>query len=180
LGACMNANAPTPGHNGGQERRHTIWRPKEPRNGTKRLRARGGVGSSTCKRKLPSLARRPASPAAARWRGASIAFPLGSKAGASIEGKGSSFSPWWPQAVVHAPVKKGGTARRREGRRQRRGDVEAEEVGTLDDGGSGSSHGRLRSSRRTASNSSCLSSPSPPPLLLRRRCVQGRNLPRGS
>jgi hypothetical protein len=108
-----------------------------------------------------------------RWRGASVAFPLGSKAGASIEGRGRSFSPWWPQVVVQASVKIGGTARRREGRRRRRGDVEAEEVGALDDGGSGSSHGWLRSSRRTASNSSS------PPLLLLSLLSSGGGVDRG-
>jgi hypothetical protein len=47
---------------------------------------------------------------AARWRGESIMFPLGSKAGATTEGMGSSFSPWWSRAVVQASVKKGGAA----------------------------------------------------------------------
>jgi hypothetical protein len=97
----------------------------------------------------PSLARWPASPAAAaRWRGASVAFPLGSKAGAFHKGQGErSFSPWWPRDVVQALVKKGGAARRHGGRQRRCDDVEA---GALDDGGTVSSHGRLRSSRRTA------------------------------
>jgi hypothetical protein len=51
---------------------------------------------------------------------------------------------------VQELVKKGGATRRRGGRRQWRDDVEAVEASALDDGGTGSSHGRLRSSRRTA------------------------------
>jgi hypothetical protein len=73
---------------------------------------------------------------------------------------------------VQALVKKGGAARRRGGRRRRRDGVEAVEAGTLDDGGTGSSHGRLWSSRRTAcprvaSNPPPPTSPSPPAC----RCV---------
>jgi hypothetical protein len=74
-----------------------------------------------------------------------------------LEGRGvhkgqgeSSFSPWCPRAVVQALVKKGGVACRRGGRRQRRDDVEAMEAGALNDGGTVSSHGWLRSSRQTA------------------------------
>jgi hypothetical protein len=101
-------------------------------------------------------------------------FPLGSKAGASTRAGECSSSPWWPRAVVQALVKCGGVARQRGGRRRRRrhdgvGVEEAVEAGALDDGGSSSSHGRLRSSRRTAlpqaapiPPSPSFTSPSPP------------------
>jgi hypothetical protein len=63
-------------------------------------------------------------------------------------------------------VYSGGAARRQGRRRGWRRDVEGEEevgeVGILVDGGSGSSHGRLRSSRRTAPPTGGSSSPSPP------------------
>jgi hypothetical protein len=75
---------------------------------------------------------------------------------------GNSFSPWWPRAVVQALVKKGGAARRQGGRRRQRDDVEAVEAGALDDGGTGSSHGRLQSSRRTAFPRVASNPPSPP------------------
>jgi hypothetical protein len=58
---------------------------------------------------------------------------------------------------------KGGAARQREGRRRRRGGVEIEEAGALNECGSGSSHERLRSSRRRRSHER---PPTPPPPLL--------------
>jgi hypothetical protein len=57
------------GHGGGLERRRTARRPKESRDGTKHYACGGRDGSGSCKKKIPSLARRPTSPAAsaATW-----------------------------------------------------------------------------------------------------------------
>jgi hypothetical protein len=76
-------------------------------------------------------------------------------------------SPWWPRAEVQASVQCGGAARWRGGRRGRRRRVvgEVEDAGgvvVLGDGGSGSSHERLRSSRRTALPRTGPISPYPP------------------
>jgi hypothetical protein len=106
-------------------------------------------------------------------------FPLGSMAEASTRAGECSSSPWWPRALVQALVKCGGAARRWGGRRRRRrrNGVEVEEAweaGALDDGGPGSSHGRLRSSRRTALPQAAPIPPSPPSLLLLLRRVGGR------
>jgi hypothetical protein len=127
---------------------------RRQREARSRERARVDDGSDTCKRVCPSLARRPASPATARRRGAT-ARSTSARSPGHPHGQGSSRPRLgWPRAVVQASVKCGGAARRRGGRRRRRRDVEeveeAREVGILGDGGSGSSHGRLRSSRQTA------------------------------
>jgi hypothetical protein len=94
-------------------------------------------------------------------------FPVGSMAEASTRAGECSSSPWWLRALVQVLVKCGGAARRWGGRRRRRrrNGVEVEEAGeagALDDGGSGSSHGRLRSLRRTALPQAAPIPPSPP------------------
>jgi hypothetical protein len=63
----------------------------------KKRRARVGEGGGTCKKVHPSLAPWPASPAAARRRGA---FHSGSLAVASTRGKQRSSSPPWLLAEV--------------------------------------------------------------------------------
>jgi hypothetical protein len=67
-----------------------------------RRRARVGEGGGTCKKSRPSLARWPASPAAARRHGSTEqrAFCLGSKAVASTRGEKRASSPRWPLAEV--------------------------------------------------------------------------------
>jgi hypothetical protein len=116
----------------------------------KNRRAHVGEGGDTCKKAHPSLARWPASPAAARRRGAftPARWPWRPQ-------EGSSNRPHllgsWPKCS--ASVKCGGAACRRGGRRSRRRRVvgEEEEVGdVVVPDGSGSSLGQLRSSRQTA------------------------------
>jgi hypothetical protein len=116
----------------------------------KNRRACVGEGGGTCKKAHPSLAQWPASPAAARRRGAftPTRWPCRPQ-------EGSSNHPHllgsWPKCS--ASVKCGGAACQRGGRRSRRRRVvgEEEEVGdVVVPGGSGSSLRRLQSSRRTA------------------------------
>jgi hypothetical protein len=104
------------------------------------------------------------------------AFHLGSMAGATTRGEKRLSSPLWPLAEVQASVQSGGAACPRGGRRGRRRRVvgEVEEAGeVVVPGGSGSSHGRLRSSRRSALPRAAPISPSPPSLLLLLRRVGG-------
>jgi hypothetical protein len=129
-----------------------------------------GEGGSTCKKIIPAWI----DGRHDQWqrRGGAVRAsrsPSARRPGRSQRAGGSSSSPWWPRAVVQALVKRGGAAHRRGGRRRQRDVVGAVEAGVLDDGGTGSSHRRLRSSRqmacpRVASNSSF----SPPLLLLLR------------
>jgi hypothetical protein len=103
----------------------------------------------------------------AQWRSGTSFQPLARWPGFTEERSGRS-SPEWPWAEVQASVKMGGAARRREGRRRQRGDMEAK-VGALGDGWSGSSHGWLRSPRRTAFPRAASNSSFFPLLLLLRR-----------
>jgi hypothetical protein len=98
------------GHSSGPERRCTARRPKEPRDGTQHYaRGGGGDGGGSCKKKIPSLARIWHHQRQARWRGGERRrFPFGSKAGASKEERGSSFSPQWPRAIAQVSVKRCG------------------------------------------------------------------------
>jgi hypothetical protein len=69
----------------------------------------GGDGGGSCKKKIPSLARIWHHQRQARWRGGERRrFPFGSKAGASKEERGSSFSPQWPRAIAQVSVKRCG------------------------------------------------------------------------
>jgi hypothetical protein len=108
------SSKPAARHTGARRRRDTRRRGEDgagsERKTAARVRARGDGGGGTCTRKRPSLARRPASPAAARRheRHGAIAKRLGSKAGSTTEGRGSFASPWWPRADVQAAVKQGG------------------------------------------------------------------------
>jgi hypothetical protein len=108
------SSRPAGRHTGARRRRDTRRRGEDgagsERKTAVRVRARGDGGGGTCTRKHPSLARRPASPAAARRqeRHGVIAMRLGSKAGSTTDGRGSFASPWWPRADVQAAVKRGG------------------------------------------------------------------------
>jgi hypothetical protein len=88
LGAAPRTRVAT---HGGQ-RRHGKARPRE-----RRVLTKAAAPATYC----PSLARRPASPAAARGNGV---FHLGSKAGASTWGGKRLSSPRWPRAEVQASV----------------------------------------------------------------------------
>jgi hypothetical protein len=162
--ARVNANAPTRDRERGQYGVHTTAR----RARLGKRRARVDEGGGTCKRfNLAWLDNQHHQ----RWRrgGAVRATrsPSARRPGRPHRAGECSSSPWWPRAVVQALVKRGGAAHRRGGRRRRwRCDgvevVEAVEAGALDNGGSGSSHGRLRSSRRTALPRAPPIPPSPP------------------
>jgi hypothetical protein len=147
-GPRVNANAPASGDDDGQDDGGT--RRPEGLGRVRRRRAHVGEGGGTCKKIIPAWL--DGRHHQRRWRGGAMRVsrsPSARRPGRPQRAGGSSFSPWWPRAIVQASVKKGGVARQREGIRRRRGDVEAVEAGTLDDGGAGSSHGWLRPSRRT-------------------------------
>jgi hypothetical protein len=160
----VNANAPTRERESGQYGVHTTAR----RARLGKRRACIDEGGGTCKIFNPAwLDNRHHQ---RRRRGGVVRAtrsPSARRPGRPQRAGECSSSPWWPWAIVQALVKRGGAARRRGGRRRRRWCdgvevVEAVEAGALDDGGSGSSHGRLRSSRRTALPWAAPIPPSPP------------------
>jgi hypothetical protein len=150
----------------------TGWLTTDRRARLGKRHAHVGEGGGTCKKLHPSLARWPASPAAAaRWRGAGDMF-LPRLEGRGVH-KGQGVLVLTLVATGRSTgiggVRWRGSSAGRKTKTTAGDDVEVVEAGALEDGGSGSSHGRLRSSRRTAfprapSNPSFfpLTYPSPP------------------
>jgi hypothetical protein len=175
-GARVNTNAPASGHDGGQDGGGT--RRPEGLGRVGRRRARVGEGGNTCKKIIPAWL----DGQHHRRRGASVASPLGSKAGASTKGREQlvlTLVATGRSAGVGEEGRRGSSARRKKTTARRHG-------------GSGSRRARRRRGRlfpRAASVFALNDVPRGglqllllPPLLLLLRCAgvwTGDWIPRG-